>query len=174
MRFPKQLYQKDRIALEEEKIHPLNYMYARHKPNVDWKIGDEFPDFSKIRSNQSFNWSAYSLPVWVRFNNQKEYYHGYGVMAYSVNTLKNAHLIDENISANMFGIRHVPEFNNYSHCELYETNNHSTKEKRAWRMMLKHNCQKHILPGQKNLWIKKMLGYSVMWYHWYLVKQNHG
>ena len=165
--------QNGREIIREEKLHLRNFMYARHKPNVDWKVGEEYPDFSKIRSQQSFNWSAFSLPVWVRFNNNKEYQSGYGVIGYSVNTIKNIHLINKDIPENLFCLHHVPENNNYSHCELYPPNKVSKKDGREFRMMLKHNCQKHILPERKVTWVKILMDFPVMWYHRFLFKFNN-
>lgn len=172
MRFPKCLCQNGRGTIDEDKIHPLNFMYARHKPGVDWMVDNDYPEFSKIKTDQSFNWSAFSIPVWARFNNQKHYYHDYGVMGYSVNTLKNSHLIDSNIPAGLFRIHHDPDPLNYSHCESYQPHQPSTKEKRAWRMVLKHKCQKHILPERKCSWLKIVSDYPIMWYHRLLVKRT--
>ncbi len=172
MRFPKSLYQNGRETLGEEKILPITYMFARHKPRVDWVIGEDFPDFTKLKSDQSFNWSPFSLPIWARFNNQKVYFKDYGVMGYSVKKIKNAHLIDNNIPADIFRIHHQPDPNNYSHCELYQTNRPTTKEKRAWRMMLVHNGKTHILPERRCYWVKILIDYSIMWYHCLLVKRK--
>lgn len=169
MRFPKKLLQNERKTYDEEFIHSLNYMYARHKPHSEWKLGEDYPDFTKIKSDQSFNWSAFSIPVWARFNSQKIYQADYGVISYSVYTIRNAHLFDENVPANVFGIHHVPDPNNYSHCELYEINNHSKIDKRAWRMALKHRCHKPHLPEQKVTFVKILIGNTIMWCHRLLI-----
>lgn len=165
MHFPKQLYQNERKTYGEESIHSLNYMYARHKPHSEWKAGEEYPDFTKIKSDQSFNWSAFSLPVWARFNNQKVYLAEYGVLGYSVYTMRNAHLFDEKVPVTVFGINHKTDPNNYSHCELYEVNNCSKADKRAWRMTLKHRCHKPLLPFQKVTFPIIAFGFPIMWFH---------
>jgi len=169
MKFPKSLLQNNKPTLSESKIHSFTNLYARHKPGTQWKEGEEYPDFNQIRSNQSFNWSAFSLPIWTRFNDRKEYLMDYGIVGYSVYTVKNIHKLDQTIPENLFGISHKPDPNNYSHCELYcKTNVRSYK--RAFRMKLKHRCKIHYFPNQKVNSSKLFKNYVIMLSHRLLVK----
>lgn len=172
MKFPKPLLQYNKPTFSASKIHHLTNLYARHKPGSQWKEGDEYPDFDQIRSNQSFNWSAFSLPIWTRFNNRKEYLMDYGVVGYSVYTIKNIHKLDPTIPKSMFGINHKPEPNNYSHCELICKTNVKS-HKRAFRMNLKHRCKIHYLPYQKNNFNKNIKDYFIMILHRFIVKVNN-
>lgn len=125
-------------------------MYCRHKPGSDWKVDDEYPDFSKIKSDQSLNWSSFSKSFWVRYNDNKNYLEEYGVIGYSVNTILNTHKKDSRISQGIFGIKHKSCVNNYSHCELYPKQANLPKStKQAFRLALKINCIKALKPGQK-------------------------
>ena len=169
MRFPKLLIRNNRPCLSEYKIHNKNFMYARHKPGSEWIEGEEYPDFSKIKSNQSFNWSAFSLPVWVRFNHLKEYKNEYGVLGYSVNTIRNTNLFTRNLNENTYGVKHIPIDFNYSHCELFPINV-DKKQKREFRLMLKNNCSKELYPHQKCDTEKLILDYIKMLRHWLLMK----
>jgi len=168
MRFPRCLETKGRTPYPEHKINLKNYMYARHKPGYDWNPDEEFPDFSKISSYQSFNWSAFSIPVWVRFNDQKEYKKDYGVIGYSVNTIRNIHIIDKTLPLNSYGIKHKPEEFNFSHSELYPLNI-TKKHKRIYRLNLKHKCQKKILPYSNVSRLRIFFDYFIMLKHRLLV-----
>jgi hypothetical protein len=122
MVFPECLLQGTRKKLPENRISNINLMYARHKPGSEWKDGDEYPDFSKIKSDQSFNWSAYSIPFWVKFNPKREYLSDYGIIGYSVRIIRLCHQLAEGMEnlEGIYGLRHAPDLENYSHCELYQ------------------------------------------------------
>ena len=169
MQFPECLKRKGRKTLPEKKINNKNLMYARHKPGVQWKIGDEFPDFKQIRSDQSFNWSAFSIPVWARFNERQEFFYNYGVMGYSVHTIRNAHLYkqeNEQIPEKAFGITHKPLENNYSHCEIFPINAQTKIEKRSFRYYLvRINSKRKILPKQYVKKKKNFVEFFIMMGH---------
>ena len=166
MQFPSCLISKNRKPYPEEKIHYKNYMYARHKPGSDWKEGDELPDLSKIRSQQSFNWSAFSIPVWTRFDDKRKYLPDYGVMGYSVNIIKKAHIYDLALPENAYGLRHNPIKYNYSHCELYPINIlNNKKAKREFGYLLKINCKRKILPNSKVNKLTNLYEYFIMLCH---------
>jgi hypothetical protein len=122
-------------------------MYARHKPGYDWKDGDDYPDYTKIKPTQSFNWSAFSIPVWTRFNDRKEYLSDYGIMGYSVNSIRNAHHFSRILPEKAFGLRHIPLEYNYSHCETYfNTAINDNINRREFRYILKTAWEVKIFP----------------------------
>lgn len=166
MEFPKWLNWGDRKVFPKNKILLVHYMYARHKPGSDWKENDEYPDFSKIRSTQSFNWSAFSIPIWTRFNDKKEYYQDYGVIGYAVQTIRYPNQFDSKVPNGIFDIKHDPADSNYSHCELYESSDSSTKiEKRAYRMALVHKCSIELKPLSTKSNLQLFLDYVIMYWH---------
>jgi hypothetical protein len=156
MLFPNSLLLKKRKTFDEKDILPEHFMYMRHKPGHDWKVGDEFPTYEKINMDQSFNWNVYSIPVWTRFNDQKVYSPEHGIMAYSVGTIKNISEYSADLPPNIVGIKHVPLEFNYSHCELYpngfepkaKTRKHKNL-RRAIRHALTTDWKKKIDPYQK-------------------------
>lgn len=166
MHFPKSLYRKNRKQLSSTRINSINLMYARHKPGVEWKKGDEYPDFTKIKSDQSFNWNAYSLPSWVRFNDRKEYKADYGVLGYSVSTLKGKSKKNKDYKG-LYFIIHDPKETNYSHCELAICDGVSItkKQKRGYRMTLSHKSKKCLQPYQKSYLISHFTQYPIMLVH---------
>jgi len=170
MKFPNCLVKGNRSTLPQEKIKDLNYMYARHKPGVQWKEGDDFPDFATIRSKQSFNWSAYSIPVWTRFKNKKEYLNNYGVAGYSVNTIRNSGLINTLFENNTFSILHSPLDYNYSHCELNQLKDIPHKNKREIRYTFAVNCIRPIRPDQQIKLSRTLIDRLIMYYHRFLTK----
>jgi hypothetical protein len=124
----------------------MNNMYARHKPDVQWKEGDDFPDFNQIRAYQSFNWSAFSLPLWVRFNDEKEYLKDYGIVSFSVRTILLNSTQNSLQTKNPYNLVHQKIPNNYSHCELIETTKLDKAKKRELRLSLKHNAKVICMP----------------------------
>ena len=152
MQFPKTLEKKGRKKLSEKVILPFHYLYSRHKSISEWKEGEEFPDFNQIKVDQSFNWSAFSYPVWVRFNPEKEYMKNYGIMSYKVRTFRNLHKFSQILPEKSFGIKHEPEKNNYSHCELYAINiqvdhkRRDRKNRREFRHILSRHWNKKLNP----------------------------
>jgi hypothetical protein len=170
MNFPKCLNWGGRKIFPEYKIISKHYMYARHKPGSDWKEEDEYPDFSKIRSTQSFNWSAFSIPIWTRFNDRKEYNADYGVIGYSVKTIRFTSKFDPQVADGIFEVKHKPDEFNYSHCELYEVSNLSNKtEKRAFRMALVHRCSKELRPYATKNTFDIWMDYIKMYWHRFLI-----
>lgn len=131
-------------------------MFSRHKPGAEWKQGEDYPDFNTIKADQSFNWSAYSIPIWTRFNDQKIYYADYGVMAYSVKTIL---FIKKRLNQHedYFKLDHKPVDYNYSHCELLgDISDKNKTERREIRMIFKHNCMVKFMPFEQ-------MGYSLPW-----------
>lgn len=155
MQFPRTLNANGRKKLNEKKILSFHYMYARHKAVTDWKEGDEFPDYNKIKVNQSFNWSAFSYPVWARFIPGKKYMSNYGIMRYKVHTIKNIHKHSKILPEKSFDIKHEPEDENYSHCELNPINiqiEHKTKDRknrREFRYILSRYWDKKLNPFEE-------------------------
>lgn len=150
MHFLKWFRYKDSKPLAECKIHSRNLMYARHPPK-HWIKKENFPDVTKIRSTQSFYWSAFSIPYWARFNDKNEYKENNGVCAYSVYTIRNAHVFDKSLPENAYGLKHAPTQNRYSHCELYPINvgKNNQKLKNAYRFALKNNAKVKIDINEK-------------------------
>jgi hypothetical protein len=165
MRFPNCLKQKGRPVLENKRIRLKNYMYARHKPNIDWIYGDPYPDFSRIRTQQSFNWSAFSIPVWTRFNDKKEFLSDYGVVGYCVRTITKTFEIDSKYENESYLLEHIPLEQNYSHCQMFKNKNFSNKQGRKIRLTFGHNAQVCLYPEEKykqyKIWIDKI----IMIYH---------
>lgn len=164
MNFPIILKRRNKPTLPDIRIHRKNYMYARHKPGSEWKIGDDYPDFSKIKSDQSFNWSAYSIPAWVRFTENRELKNDYGVLGYSVNTIKGLTTKNNNL-CNLYDLTHKPLEYNYSHCELKEKIPVNRPLKREWRMNLVHGCCRYLYPYQKSYAIFRLLNHFTMYFH---------
>ena len=112
------------------------------------------------------------MPHWVKINNHKIYLSKYGVASYSAETLRNAHLYSI-IEKNLFGVRHEPIEVNFSHCEMYitdESHKPNKAERRAIRMALKHNCKVVIYPDREiNIW-RRVLYFLIMLYHRALLK----
>lgn len=116
-------------------------MYARHKPESDWKNDDEYPDFNIIKADQSFNWSAYSTGLWAKFSDKMEFKNDYGIVAYNVKSIRNSLGKISNDDGHTT-INHKPLLANYSHCELSGTLKQVTNKalKREIRANFKHNC----------------------------------
>jgi len=143
-----------REKLSENKILSFHCLYSRHKAYSQWEKDVDYPDFNQIQIDQSFNWSAFSYPVWTRFNPEKEYMPNYGIMSYKVFTIKNLHKYSELIPKNSIGIEHAPEEYNYSHCQLYPINSDFEKCKinREKRRELRHILSRR--------WVKKLEPYE--------------
>lgn len=164
MKFPKYLIHNGRQTYSSNLILSYNFMYARF-PLAEWKEGDAFPDFARIRSAQSFNWSSFSIPEWTRFNDKKEYKSGYGVIGYSVKTIKKTNLINPKFDNNTFSLIHKPITFNYSHCELVQLKEVTKKNKREIRMTFKHKCIIPIPPGKNRSRLQTLLDYLKMYSH---------
>jgi hypothetical protein len=148
MDFPSELYQKDRKKLPLHRIKFRNFMYSRHKPDSQWQRGDDYPDFNQIKADQSLNWSAFSIPIWVRFNNQREYLYDYGVVGYPVKAILN--ISDETNKKKLVSLKHEPDPNNYSHCEITPALGPEMDKatKRLLRLRLKQNCKVFYKPDE--------------------------
>lgn len=152
MRFPKLFLEKRNCPiLSETQILNSHYMYARHKPGHDWKIEEGLPDFSKIKieDKQSFNWNIFSIPIWTRFNDKKEYQNEYAVVAFLVETIRYSSSIDQNFENHTLSVAHAPIENNYSHCELILKKELTKSQRRAIRLTLKHKSFVALTPHQE-------------------------
>ncbi len=166
MKFPKCLEQRNRKVIQEKFILFFNFMFARHKPYSQWLPDDEYPEFSQIRTDQSFNWSVFSTPIWTRFNNQKQYLRDYGVIGYKVRTIKCTSKYDNQFEDETLLLKHKPDKNNYSHCELYLNKEITRKQKRDLRYTLKNECIKSYKPLENPPSKRKIIyGYFVMYLH---------
>jgi hypothetical protein len=156
MNFPGFFLNKGKLSeLPEKSILDSHFMYVRHKPGHDWNREDGLPDFSKIKigtdknERQSMNWNIFSIPIWARFNDKKDYNADYAVIAYSVDVIRHTSKFDTNFDDLSLSIIHDPIENNYSHCELIMNKKLSKSQKREIRMTLKHNHFIALLPGQE-------------------------
>jgi len=167
MRFPKRLLRKNRTKYSSNKINSWHLMFTRHKPLTEWAEGDEYPNFSsiKITKPQSFNWSAFSLPIWVRYTDQKEYKSDYGVVGYRVGTLRYTNKIDPAFENFTFDVRHDPLENNFSHCELEVKKSLSKKDRRLIRITFKHKCVVSIYPMSSPSKSQLLVDYVRLMYH---------
>ena len=145
MDFPNCLVHNGRKIYPSALILSFNFMFARC-PMTDWVEGEDFPDFEKIKSNQSFNWSAFSIPIWARFTNLRVYKSDYGIIGYNVRTIRKTGTLNPKFENDTFKLEHKPIENNYSHCELVQLKAVAKKDKRELRMTFKHNCITPILP----------------------------
>lgn len=137
MIFPNQLKPEHIKFLRNRKISIYHIMYWRCKPGSVWQQNSEVPDFLQIRSDQSFNWSAYSIPLWARFNDKMEFLKDYGIVGFRVSSIvSRPKLFRQKRKA--FKINHQPLPTNFSHCEL-DSNGLTTIEKRNARYFL-GNC----------------------------------
>ena len=140
----------------------------RNKPGHSWNLEEDIPDFSQISSSQSFNWCRYSIPQWVRFNENKEYLIDYAIVGIKSKVIRYSKKYNQNIENFIYSVTHVPLNFNYSHCELLQKKENITKlEKRAFRMILRLNCKIYLRPNKDyNLLIilfhlSKMLLYKI-------------
>jgi|GEM_PF-1622717 len=166
MKFPKCLEKRNRKNIQEKFLLFFNYMFARHKPYSQWLPEDEYPDFSQIRTNQSFNWSVFSTPIWTRFNNQRQYLKDHGVIGYKVKTIRNTSKYDPQFDDDTFLLKHKPDENNYSHCELYLNKKITHSQKRKIRITFKNECIKSYKPLENPPKKRKIIfGYILMYFH---------
>lgn len=138
MKFPKALLSKERPYLKVTVFNPKTKIFIRIKPNSSqWNSQENIPYYEQIRSEQSSNWDLLSIPIWTRFNDQKEYKSEYAVIGFYIQCVQN--LKDEKHSAN-WQIQHAKLPNNYSHCDLTLTQCPDRIGKRAMKMKLKHSA----------------------------------
>jgi hypothetical protein len=125
-------------------------MYARHKPGHDWDESEGLPDFSKIKlESQSFNWNIFSIPIWTRFNDKKEYFENYAVVGFSVETIRYTFKYNPQFQDHTLGLDHLPVKYNYSHCQLRMNRELNKLEKRELRLILKNKSVVPLKPNQK-------------------------
>lgn len=142
MQFPEKLKLNGRTKKENTAIKSLNSLYARHKIKAEWTDGDDYPTFNTIKPDQSFNWGAYSIAFWVRFNDHCEYKSEYGIVKYRVKSIRNSFLKHLPTKDEFELIKHEPIENNYSHCELDGTLDLINKNiRREIRMNFKHKSK---------------------------------
>lgn len=165
MKFPKQLIKKGRNIIPNNKIKSRNLMFARHKPGYDWNNKEGFPDFSKIKVDQSFNWSAYSIPIWARFNDKKEYKADYGIVGYSVGVIREPRIFEGYKIKVKPEVFHVPLEFNYSHCQLDNLNNLPKDIRRNIRYSFRNKCVISILPNQEISKLAILKDLIKMYYH---------
>ena len=120
-------------------------MYSRHKPNIQWKPEADYPEFNQIKADQSFNWSAFSIPIWTRFNDKMEFLKDYGIIGIKVETIyRSSRKFIQNVNPILF---HKLLETNYSHCEMNpECVPKNKKKRREFRMMFKHNAIVYLKP----------------------------
>jgi len=169
MNFPTQLLRCGRNQLPSKRILLFHYAFARHKPSHDWKEEDGLPDFSKIKIDQSFNWSQFSIPIWTRFNAAMEYQEEYAVVGYRVSTIRQTNKIQKQNRYSQFefedltlDIKHEPIDTNYSHCELVSVIDLDKTKRREIRMTLKHNSNVCLKPHEKRNLIHLQFDYFKM------------
>lgn len=124
-------------------------MYARHKNGAEWNDLEDFPAFHTIKADQSFNWNAFSIPIWVRFTGSEEliFNENYGVVSYKVNGIREKKNY-KGVEKKYFNLLHIPEEKNYSHCQLESISAASKAERRDIRMTLKHCCKVIVKPNE--------------------------
>ena len=148
MKYPTALLKRGRCKFNKEKIKPFNYLYTRHKPSSDWNETYGLPDFTKIKTNQSFNWCTFSIPIWTRFNDKKIYLSDHAVAAFSVKTIRESYKNSSIIPSQAFDIEHKPIETNYSHCELTSLINLNRTQRREIRMSFRHKCYVPLRPHE--------------------------
>ncbi len=169
MNYPKCLYQKNRIKLEDSQIKNNHYLFMRNKPGYGWKIEDNFPDFNTIKLDQSLNWCRFSIPSWVRFNEEKIYQKENAVIGIKCEVIRYSKKYDNSLENFLWTVIHSPLEINYSHSELLAKNQNYSKDiRRALRITLKNKCIIYLKPNDEfNLLIKlyhliKMLLYKIL------------
>lgn len=168
MKFPSELRSHGRRRLPNDRFASHHFLYARHKPSSDWNEEDGLPDFTRVKLDQSFNWCLLSIPVWTRFNEEREYLADYAVAAFSVFTIRESHRYTDAFESQVLDVEHVPLEDNYSHSELVCLSKLDKTQRREIRMTLRHNCRVPLKPNQKRsplgilLDLARMYGYRAL------------
>lgn len=162
MKYPSSLLQENKKKLEPNRIRNWNYLYTRHKPSSDWNEEEGLPDFTKIKIDQSFNWCNFSIPLWTRFNDRKEYLSEYAVAGFQVKTIRFEHIKNSPFTTQVVDVEHIPEPTNYSHCQLIPKRKLTKTEKRELRATLRHNCIVPLKPNQTQSSIHRIFDIIVM------------
>ncbi len=163
MKFPVFLLQKNRKKKVSKKIKNWNFLYTRHKPSTDWNEEEGLPDFTKIKIDQSFNWCNFSIPIWTRFTDKKEYLSEYAVAGFKVKTIRNEHLTKGIFDTRVIDIEHKPVAANYSHCELIKIRDLNKAEKREIRATLRHKCIIPLRPNEKRNFFLRTIDIFIMY-----------
>lgn len=153
MKFPLMLLQKNRKCLSSNRINNWNYLYTRHKPSYDWDESEGLPDFTKLKIDQSYNWCNFSIPIWTRFNNNKQYLSDYAVAGFKVKTIRNVYKYMNDFDSPITEVHHKPVPNNYSHCELLLLENINKMQKREMRINFRHSCIVPLKPDEKRFFL---------------------
>lgn len=149
MKYPSLLLQKKRKKLDTNKIKNWNYLYSRHKPSSNWNHEEGLPDFTKIKIDQSFNWCNYTIPLWTRFNLEKEYLQEYAVAGIKVKTIREEHTKLDCFDQKIIDIIHDPIDINYSHCQLNTFQTLNRIDRRQLRATFRHKCKVPLKPNEK-------------------------
>ncbi len=148
MRFPRTLLKRNRTEIRISLYATKSQVFIRFKPEIQWTPGEDIPRYDQIRTeNQSCNWDLLSIPIWVRFDDSKNYKDDYAVVGIFL-----AHLLKkESNEGNYFWkIEHKPLDNNYSHCDLSIDGSQIPKSvKRQMKLELKHSQVIHFKPYEK-------------------------
>lgn len=169
MIFPKSLGKNERDRIEENLIPNCNLIFMRHKPGSVWKDKADFPEYSQISSDQSFNWGAFSIPLWVRFNDRGKYLEEYGVTGVTIKAVRESHKYNGNLPPNLYGLHHVPVKLNYSHSELYKINIDNFQKrvikeyKQEFRYHLKQRNKLKIFPNEEINYLRLRWHYLLMY-----------
>ncbi|NQU68148.1 MAG: hypothetical protein HQ510_09415 [Candidatus Marinimicrobia bacterium] len=148
MKYPTALLVRGRCQFPKNKIRHFNYMYARQKPSTDWNENDGLPDFTRIKTNQSYNWCIFSIPIWTRFDDKKTYLSDYAVTAFSVETIRESYKYGLETQSQVLEVKHKPMDQNYSHCEMNPLGNLNKTQRREIRMSLRHKCYVSLRPNE--------------------------
>ncbi len=140
MKFPSILYRRDRPPLDDTELKDKHWMHIRHHPGSDWNKKDDLPDYTKIKidEEQSCNWGKLSMAYWVRWDNQGVYKVDYGIVSYSVRSIRKTGKYG--FSDHTLSLSHRPEDNNYSHCIFLLNDKLNRTQRRDLRMLVKRNA----------------------------------
>lgn len=113
MEFPQELVKNNRLNIEFSDEKGDSFLYMRvPPPHIDdhgaWI-------YANLRSDQSFNWSLFSMPHWVRFNGDRIYLKDNRVIAFQVLYLMNASKLDPSFESDSWTLKHDSDEFNYSH-----------------------------------------------------------
>lgn len=140
-------------------------MFMRNKPGHGWIVDEGLPDFTKVKKDQSFNWSSLSIPIWTRFNDKKIYLDNYAVVGVKVKTIRFPNKYDSSFKPFSWDVHHNPFDTNYSHCEL-NPKDLSKTEIRGLRMTLRHKSKIYFLPNEEMSPFKFFKHYLTLKFHY--------
>lgn len=115
MDFPISLYKNGRKTIPTNLISTKDLIFARHSSSNGYT--GKLPNFASIKHDQSFNWSAFSIPSWVRFGTLEEYKKdSHGIAGYSIGIFLDPEPGSHNDAR--FNLVHDPIEINYSHVTI--------------------------------------------------------